>query len=62
MRIKTTIVAYAFSVQCFVNATIVAYAGLRVKTKNLNLKRSKDHCYKQNVREQGAVGSYCEMT
>ena len=31
MRIKTTIVAYAFSVQYFENATIVAYAGLRVK-------------------------------
>ena len=26
MRIKTTIVAYAFSVQYFENATIVAYA------------------------------------
>ena len=33
MRIKATIVAYAFSVQCFENATIVAYAGLRVKCK-----------------------------
>ena len=31
MRIKATIVAYAFSVQCFKNATIVAYVGLRVK-------------------------------
>ena len=31
MRIKATIVAYTFSVQCFENATIVAYAGLRVK-------------------------------
>ena len=31
MRIKATIEAYAFSVQCFENATIVAYAGLRVK-------------------------------
>ena len=31
MRIKATIVAYAFLVQCFENATIVAYAGLRVK-------------------------------
>ena len=30
MRIKATIVAYAFSVQYFENATIVAYAGLRV--------------------------------
>ena len=31
MRTKATIVAYAFSEQCFENATIVAYAGLRVK-------------------------------
>ena len=31
MRIKVTIVAYAFSVQYFENATIVAYVGLRVK-------------------------------
>ena len=31
MRTKATIVAYAFSVQRFENATIVAYAGLRVK-------------------------------
>ena len=31
MCIKATIVAYAFSVQCFENATIVVYAGLRVK-------------------------------
>ena len=31
MRIKATIVAYAFSVQYFENATTVAYAGLRVK-------------------------------
>ena len=28
--IKATIVAHAFSVQCFENATIVAYAGVRV--------------------------------
>ena len=27
---KATIVAYAFSVQCFENVTIVAYVGLRV--------------------------------
>ena len=33
MRIKTTVVPYAFSVQCFENAIIVAYAGLRVKLK-----------------------------
>ena len=31
MHIKATIVAYVFSVQCFENATIVAYVGLRVK-------------------------------
>ena len=31
MHIKATIVAYAFSVQCFENATIVASAGLSVK-------------------------------
>ena len=30
MHIKASIVAYAFSVQCFENATIVACAGLRV--------------------------------
>ena len=28
--IKATIVAHAFSMQCFENATIVAYAGLKV--------------------------------
>ena len=33
MHIKASIVAYAFLVQCFENATIVAYAGLRVKVK-----------------------------
>ena len=32
MYIKATIVAYAFSVQCFENATIVAYADLRVNS------------------------------
>ena len=31
IHIKVTIVAYAFSVQCFKIATIMAYAGLRVK-------------------------------
>ena len=31
MHIKATIVAYAFLVQCFENATIVAYVSLRVK-------------------------------
>ena len=33
MRIKATIVAYAFSVQYFENVTIVAYVGLRVKQR-----------------------------
>ena len=32
MCIKATIVAYAFLVQCFENATIVAYLSLRVKS------------------------------
>ena len=31
MRIKATIVAYAFLVHYFENTTIVAYVGLRVK-------------------------------
>ena len=31
MYIKATIVAYAFSMECFENATIVAYAGLWIK-------------------------------
>ena len=30
MHIKAAIVAYAFLVQCFENATVKAYAGLRV--------------------------------
>ena len=35
MRIKAgTIVVYAFSVQCFENATIVAYVDLRIKAYN----------------------------
>ena len=33
MRIKAIIVAYAFSVQYFENATIVAYADWRVKSQ-----------------------------
>ena len=37
MRIKATIVAYVFSVQYFENATIVAYAGLRVESISQNL-------------------------
>ena len=46
MRIKATIVAYAFSVQCFENATIVAYAGVRVNKQgyihcSLKLLRTK---------------------
>ena len=36
MHIKVTIVAYVFSVQCFENATIVAYAGLRVNSLKLS--------------------------
>ena len=40
MRIKATIVAYAFSVQCFENATIVAYAGLRVNLAWLDTTNS----------------------
>ena len=39
MSIKATIVAYAFSVQCFENATIVAYVGFRVKFKIFVLNR-----------------------
>ena len=43
MRIKATIVAYAFLVQCFEHATIVAYAGLRVKyTNDFNRGSSSD--------------------
>ena len=38
MRIKATIVTYAFSVQCFENGTIVAYAGLRVKDHHVHMK------------------------
>ena len=35
MHIKAgTIVAYVFSVQCFENATIAAYADLRIKAYN----------------------------
>ena len=37
MHIKATTEAYAFSVQYFENATIVAYVGLRVKS---NIKYS----------------------
>ena len=33
MHIKATTVAHAFLVQCFENATIVAYVGLRVNFK-----------------------------
>ena len=36
MHIKSTMVAYGFSVQCYENATIVAYAGLRVKETNIH--------------------------
>ena len=34
MCIKATVVAYAFSVQCFENATIVAYTDLGIKAYN----------------------------
>ena len=49
MRIKATIVAYALSVQCFENATIVAYAGLRLmaslknKTKIEKINENKNY-------------------
>ena len=36
MHIKATIVAYAFSMQCFKNAIIVAYVSLRVKLSMLH--------------------------
>ena len=35
MRIKATVVAYAFPMQYFENATIVAYVSLRVKCTRL---------------------------
>ena len=35
MQIKATIVAYAFLVQYFKNATRVAYVALKVKTANI---------------------------
>ena len=35
MRIKAIIVAYAFLVQYFKNATIVAYVGIRVKLDSI---------------------------
>ena len=35
MRIKANIVAYAFSAQCFENAIIMAYAGLRINWNTL---------------------------
>ena len=35
MRIKATIVAYAFLVQYFENATIVAFVGLRVNIRSI---------------------------
>ena len=41
MRIKATIVAYAFSVWCFENTTIVTYVGLRVKLNVYNTVASK---------------------
>ena len=49
MHIKATIVAYAFSVQCFENATIVAYAGLRVNLLKefITLARCQQHITSQ---------------
>ena len=41
MHINATIVAYAFSMQCFENATVVANAGLSVNTKIQMLVREK---------------------
>ena len=35
MRIKATIVAYAFLVQYFENASIVAYVGLRANIRSI---------------------------
>ena len=42
MYIKATTVAYAFSVQCFENTTIVAYAGLRVNCALEKLSRVQE--------------------
>ena len=47
MCIKATRVAYAFSMQCFENATIVAYAGLRVK--------AEEHCKNQPTASTVAI-------
>ena len=41
MRIKAIIVVYAFSVQYFENATIVAYVGVRVKARLIYTQRLK---------------------
>ena len=50
MRIKATKVAYAFSVQCFENATIVAYAGLRVKCVFLINGQPTSNIYSEHCR------------
>ena len=49
MHIKATIVAYAFSVQYFENATIVAYAGLRVNSSDRYEKGNKILCSSQHT-------------
>ena len=41
MRIKSTKVTYAFSVQHFENATIVAYMGLRVKQVDILISKNQ---------------------
>ena len=41
MCIKATIVAYAFSVECFENTTIVVYAGLKVNTSLKNIIKNE---------------------
>ena len=47
MSIIATVVAYVFSVQCFENATIVAYAGLRIK--------AEEHCKNQPTASTVAI-------
>ena len=37
MHVKATIVAYAFSVRCFENITLVAYVGLRVNVRPIKI-------------------------
>ena len=44
MHIIATIEAYEFSVQCFENATIVTYVGLRVKRQLVVSKYCSKNC------------------